>query len=290
MNKSKQKLIGFGILVLILAGYTLLPPELQLLIQPGPEVASSSQNNPEGQRLNGREGNSQQLEADSHQSRSAKPTQSDSTVRNPTNVNTDGLAESRKSEPSGPATLASSDDSTQQTGTQRATQATASENHSTSGKSRGPPATNSEGKQRPDDNQLNRNQTETLLHGLLHEISNDQYLSPAGLIYGPGSAEGHRLDHLQRHVKDQPKRPGKHGVFDGGMQGALKTIDDAYQRAQKQQRTTKTVDRNRTIYTVDLGKRIGFVGGQDGGRRRNPMARRVRLVLEGKRVITAYPM
>jgi hypothetical protein len=52
----------------------------------------------------------------------------------------------------------------------------------------------------------------------------------------------------------------------------------------------KTTDRNRTIYTVDLGKRIGFIGGQDGGRRRNPMARRVRLVLEGKRVITAYPM
>ncbi len=74
------------------------------------------------------------------------------------------------------------------------------------------------------------------------------------------------------------------------MQGALKTIDDAYQRAQKNQRTTKTVDRNRTIYTVDLGKRIGFMGGQEGDRRRNPMARRVRLVLEGKRVITAYPM
>ena len=73
------------------------------------------------------------------------------------------------------------------------------------------------------------------------------------------------------------------------MQGALKTIDDDFKRAQKQQRTTETIDGSRTISTVDLGERVGFVGGQDGRRRRNPVARRVGLVLEGKR-ITAYPM
>ncbi len=128
------------------------------------------------------------------------------------------------------------------------------------------------------------------LYGMLREVSRDRYLSPAGLLYTPGSAEGHRLEHLRRHTKDDPGRPGKHGVFDGDMEGALKTIDMAYERAMKGQKTTKKTDEGRTIYTVDMGGRVGFVGGRDGNRKRKPMARRVRLVLDGNRVITAYPL
>ncbi len=129
-----------------------------------------------------------------------------------------------------------------------------------------------------------------LLYGLLREVSKDRYISPAGLQYTPGSAEGHRLEHLRRHTKDDPSRPGSHGVFDGDMEGALETIDRAYLKAKQGTRTTKSVDEGRTIYTVDLGGRVGFVGGRDGGRKHNPMARRVRIVLEDTRVITAYPM
>ena len=129
-----------------------------------------------------------------------------------------------------------------------------------------------------------------LRYGLLREVSADRFISPAGLLYTPGSAEGHRLEHVRRHTENDPGRPGSHGVFDGGMEGMLQTIDQAYERAKKGQRTTKKTDQGRTIYTVDMGKRVGYVGGRDGGRRRNPMARRVRLVLEGNRVITAYPM
>ncbi len=130
---------------------------------------------------------------------------------------------------------------------------------------------------------------EDLLYGLLREVSRDRYVSPAGLQYGPGSEEGHRLEHLRRHVKDIPNRP-VHGVFDGDMEGALKTIDQAYERAKQGTRTTKKVDRGRIIYSVDMGKRIGFIGGQSGSRKGNPLARRVRLVLEGTNVITAYPI
>ncbi|MFK8111760.1 MAG: hypothetical protein AB8B91_06145 [Rubripirellula sp.] len=128
-----------------------------------------------------------------------------------------------------------------------------------------------------------------LLYGLLREVSSKRYVSPQGLLYTPGSAEGHRLEHLRRHTKDDPGRPGSHGVFDGEMEGALKTIDRAYERAKKNQRTTKREDRGRTIYTVDMGGRVGYVGGRDGNRKRKPMARRVQIVLEGTRVITAYP-
>jgi hypothetical protein len=129
---------------------------------------------------------------------------------------------------------------------------------------------------------------EDLLYGLLRQTSPDRYLSPAGLQYNPGSQEGHRLEHLRRHTKDDRSRP-IHGVFDGDMEGALKTIDKAYQRAKQGQRTTKKMDGRRTIYTVDMGGRIGFVGGKEGARRRNPLARRVRIVLEGNQVITAFP-
>jgi hypothetical protein len=129
-----------------------------------------------------------------------------------------------------------------------------------------------------------------LRYGLLRDVGRDRFLSPAGLQYGPGSEEGHRLEHLKRHTKDIPNRKGSHGVFDGEMEGALKTIDLAYQRAKRGQRTTKQTDGDRTIYTVDMGKRIGFVGGETGQRKRKPMARRVRLVLDGTNVITAYPL
>jgi hypothetical protein len=39
-----------------------------------------------------------------------------------------------------------------------------------------------------------------------------------------------------------------------------------------------------------MQRRIGFVGGRVGAERRHPAARKVRLVLEGNKVITAYPM
>lgn len=129
-----------------------------------------------------------------------------------------------------------------------------------------------------------------LLHGLLKDLGNERYISPQGLLFTRGSAEGHRLVHLERHTVDDPSRPGKHGVFDGGMPGALKTIDRAYERAKKGQRTTKEMDEGRTIYTVDMGSRVGYVGGRDGNRLNKPMARRVRLVLDRNRVITAFPL
>jgi hypothetical protein len=131
---------------------------------------------------------------------------------------------------------------------------------------------------------------DSLLFGILADQGSDRFLSPAGLMYVPGSQEGHRLKHVERHTVDDPGRPGSHGVFDGGMATALATIDKAYRKAKTGSQTSKQEEDGRTIYTVDMGSRVGYVGGSDGKRRKNPMARRVRLVLERNRVITAYPM
>ena len=46
----------------------------------------------------------------------------------------------------------------------------------------------------------------------------------------------------------------------------------------------------RTVFTVNLGRVVGFVGGQTGKRRNNPAVTHVRLVLEGVNVITAFPL
>ncbi len=135
-----------------------------------------------------------------------------------------------------------------------------------------------------------KDDTSKLVHGLLKDLGSERYVSPAGLMYTRGGAEGHRLDHLERHTVDDPSRPGKHGVFDGGMEGTLKLIDRAYDRAKTGTRTTKEIDQGRTIYTVDMGSRVGFIGGQDGNRQKRPLARRVRIVLDQNRVITAYPL
>lgn len=151
-----------------------------------------------------------------------------------------------------------------------------------------PPPTAEEADRRTEDSSPRSDPS--LKYGLLQEIGPDRYLSPAGLLYTPGSAEGHRLEHLKRHTADQPGRPGKHGVFDGGIEGALTTIEKAYEKAKVKQRTTTQVDGSRTIYTVDMGKRIGYVGGREGNQKSKPMARRIRLVLEGNRVITAFPL
>lgn len=75
------------------------------------------------------------------------------------------------------------------------------------------------------------------------------------------------------------------------MEATVRLLDDAYERIKAERSgITTEVDGDRTVHTVNMNKRIGYVGGREGNRRRKPMARRVRIVLEGQRVITAYPL
>jgi len=118
----------------------------------------------------------------------------------------------------------------------------------------------------------------------------EDYLSPGGLRYTRGSEEGHRLKHVAKHLEDQPTRPGKHGVFDGDLLQVLRLLDEAYERSQRDDRGTRQTEQDRrTVHEVTFDQVIGYVGGRDGERNRNPPAKRVRLVLEGNRVITAFP-
>ena len=93
------------------------------------------------------------------------------------------------------------------------------------------------------------------------------------------------------HSQDVPNRAGQHGVFDANEQAeVLAVIDEAYLQAQSGKKTRTQEERGRSVHTVDLGRRIGFVGGQSGAKRNHPETRHVRLVLEKERVITAFPV
>lgn len=126
---------------------------------------------------------------------------------------------------------------------------------------------------------------------LLEPLGGRRYRSPAGLVYGPGSAHGHRFDHVMAHGEDEPDRVGQHGVFDpGDPRTVIATIDEAYSQALADRDTETERDDRRTIYAVDLRRPVGYIGGQSGARKGHPTARRVKLVVEGERLITAFPI
>ena len=126
----------------------------------------------------------------------------------------------------------------------------------------------------------------------LKKLSKNRHQSPAGLIYGPGSEEGHRLKHIERHLADIPSRPGSHGVFEGTMVDFLKTIDQAYLKATKREKGSSIKeDDGATVYEASFNSPIGYLGGESGKRQRNPKLTRMRLVVrDGDLVITAFPI
>ena len=116
--------------------------------------------------------------------------------------------------------------------------------------------------------------------------------SPAGLVYGEHRGE-HRVDHVMRHVRDDPSRP-VHSVFDGDRESILRMIDEAYRLIQsKSNRVKKTADKKlnfRAKYTVDMQRKIGYLGGKQGQRQNYPERRKLSLVLDNEKfMVTAYP-
>lgn len=126
--------------------------------------------------------------------------------------------------------------------------------------------------------------------GQLKELSGKVYLSTAGLKYGPGSIDNHRLMHVMQHATDNLDKP-VHGVFNVEKKEILILLDEAWEMAQKRgpPQVKKENQGERTTYTIDMGKTVGYVGGQVGKRKNRPKCRKIKLVLEDDYVITAYP-
>lgn len=125
----------------------------------------------------------------------------------------------------------------------------------------------------------------------LKSIGSNQWISPAGLRYAGRDAEGNtRRDHVLRHARDIPQRDGPHGVFDGGEELTFAWIDLAWQKIQREKIKPES-EPGREVYTVNMGQRVGFLGGRTGARENHPALKRIFLVLqEGTtNVITAFP-
>lgn|GEM_PF-2016967 len=117
------------------------------------------------------------------------------------------------------------------------------------------------------------------------------YVSPAGLRYTRGSKQGHRLKHLMAHARDEPDRPGQHGVFQSNAVGeVVVVVDEAYLQAQTGRDTRTRREAERIIYDVNLRRPVGYIGGTSGNRKNHPVAKHLRLVVDGDRLITAFPV
>lgn len=125
----------------------------------------------------------------------------------------------------------------------------------------------------------------------LTETSPDVLVSPAGLVYRSGSAHGHRLKHVIQHAQEDLSKP-IHGVFIGSQTDILRLIDEAYELSQQRgpPDVEQKQERGRTVITVNLKRKIGYTGGEAGQRDDQPPCRKLKLVLEDKNVITAYPV
>ncbi len=125
----------------------------------------------------------------------------------------------------------------------------------------------------------------------LEKIGKDSWLSPAGLRYRGRDPNGlTHVEHIERHTHDIPARDGPHGVFDGGSAVAFAVIDEAWKLAQ-QRHLRADREGDRSSYTVDMHRRIGYLGGRTGAAKRHPPLKRVFIVFTSGThdIITAFP-
>ena len=123
------------------------------------------------------------------------------------------------------------------------------------------------------------------------EVGLDTWVTPAGLRYTGRDAQGlSRKDHVLRHSKDQPDRAGSHGVFDAGGDKVFEVIDEAWRNI-KERNLRPRMEGDSQTYTVPMGRRIGYLGGKNGARKKNPALDAIFIVVRKgtAQVITAFP-
>jgi endonuclease G len=104
--------------------------------------------------------------------------------------------------------------------------------------------------------------------------------SPAGVVYLRS------LGGLLSHSVDKPHRR-LHGVFFGSP---FEVVDEAYRKVRAGGKGITTWwDNGRQVFEVDMGRPIGFLGGELGKHLGRPKINHVRLVLEGDVFVSAYP-
>jgi len=126
----------------------------------------------------------------------------------------------------------------------------------------------------------------------LKSLGGSTWISPAGLRYSGRDPAGlTRVEHIMRHSHDIPSREGPHGVFDANEEGEVFALIDEAWRITEKYKLRAVSEGDRSTYTVDMRRRIGFLGGSSGKGRGNPELKKVFIVFETgtKNIITAFP-
>ena len=97
--------------------------------------------------------------------------------------------------------------------------------------------------------------------------------TPAGLVYGEDRHYGNRIQHVLAHGEPNPKKD-VHSVFNVEKHEILGLIDEAW----SVKKGNGVQQGNRTKHVVDMGRVVGTNG-----------QRNIRIVVEGNKVITAFP-
>jgi len=122
----------------------------------------------------------------------------------------------------------------------------------------------------------------------LTSVGSKRYKSPAGLVYTPSRRE-HRIEHVLLHCKDNPSKHA-HGIFTADGVEVFKLIDEAYELAKSNSnRVKKEKSRGNQNYIVAMNRKVGYDGGAKGKRNGGRELKRLKLVLDDDRVITAFP-
>ncbi|GAB3695628.1 hypothetical protein [Nocardiopsis oceani] len=108
-------------------------------------------------------------------------------------------------------------------------------------------------------------------------LPGNRHQSPAGLVYGPGGTEGHRLKHVLEHNRRNPNKP-RHTRFRTGGDGqrALELVDQAWRNRGRPVRSQG----GRDVYEIDMGRRVGTSG-----------ERHIQIVVDQgtSEIVTAFP-
>jgi hypothetical protein len=108
------------------------------------------------------------------------------------------------------------------------------------------------------------------------------------LVYGPdpNPSFASRVDHVLAHGVDDVGRP-IHGVFSGD---ALALTDEAWSIAQNGG-AVAIQQGQPTSYFVNMGRDVGYVGGQAGAAAGNPSVSYIQIVVQnGNEVVTSFPV
>ncbi|MFJ5552951.1 RHS repeat-associated core domain-containing protein [Streptomyces sp. NPDC093225] len=105
-------------------------------------------------------------------------------------------------------------------------------------------------------------------------LGGNKFQSPGGLIYGPGSVHGHRLDHVMAHAAPDPTKPSHSMFMDSDQASIVSLLDEGWARR-------GAPDPNDPAkYIVPMGRVVGTAG---------EMNLRIVVVPGTSKVITAFP-